>query len=168
MDVRLSAEQQALRDSAAPGRRPARPARRRRSSTTASGPPSSTPPSPRRAGASCGRAEDDGAPLASGVEAAIVAEELGRGLADAPFLGPTLAAELRRLAGAPPAAAAETVALAAGSRALAVAVDGALAAGRGGHRRRTGADAALVLVAGADGYALGSVAAARRRPSAST
>ena len=47
-------------------------------------------------------AEADGAPLASGVEAAIVAEELGRGLADAPFLGPTLAAELRRLAGAPP------------------------------------------------------------------
>ena len=43
------------------------------------------------------------APLASGVEAAIVAEELGRGLADAPFLGPTLAAELRRLAGAPAA-----------------------------------------------------------------
>ena len=41
------------------------------------------------------------APLASGVEAAIVAEELGRGLADTPFLGPTLAAELRRLAGAP-------------------------------------------------------------------
>src|SRR3546814_2840646 len=40
--------------------------------------------------------EGDG-PLASGVEAALVAEELSRGLADAPFLGPTLAAELRRL-----------------------------------------------------------------------
>ena len=46
--------------------------------------------------------EVDGAPLASGVESAIVAEELGRGLADAPFLGPTLATELRRIAGAPP------------------------------------------------------------------
>ena len=44
---------------------------------------------------------DDGAPWASGVEVAVVAEELGRGLADVPFLGPTLAAELRRLAGAP-------------------------------------------------------------------
>src|SRR5205807_1764605 len=44
-------------------------------------------------------AEDDGLPLASGVEAAIVAEELARGLADSPFLGPTLAVELRRLAG---------------------------------------------------------------------
>ena len=42
---------------------------------------------------------DGRSPLASGVEVAIVAEELGRGLADAPFLGPTLAAELRRLAG---------------------------------------------------------------------
>ena len=36
--------------------------------------------------------------VASGVEVAIVAEELGRGLADVPFLGPMLAAELRRLA----------------------------------------------------------------------
>jgi hypothetical protein len=44
--------------------------------------------------------DDDGAPLASGVEAAVVAEELGRGLADTAYLGPILAAELRRLAGA--------------------------------------------------------------------
>ena len=50
-------------------------------------------------------------PLASGVEVAIVAEELGRRLADTPFLGPTLAAELRRLAGAPAAPGPETVAL---------------------------------------------------------
>jgi alkylation response protein AidB-like acyl-CoA dehydrogenase len=56
-------------------------------------------------------ATDDGMPTASGVEAAIVAEELGRGLADAAFLGPTLAAELRRLSGAQPATSAETVAL---------------------------------------------------------
>jgi alkylation response protein AidB-like acyl-CoA dehydrogenase len=54
---------------------------------------------------------DDGGPLASAVEAAIVAEELGRGLADASFLGPTLATELRRLAGAPTGDALETVAL---------------------------------------------------------
>jgi len=55
--------------------------------------------------------EDGRAPWASAVEVAIVAEELGRGLADAPFLGATLAAELRRLAGAPPAAEPETIAL---------------------------------------------------------
>jgi len=45
-------------------------------------------------------ADETGAPWASGVETAIVAEELGRGLADAPFVGPTLAADLRRHAGA--------------------------------------------------------------------
>ena len=56
-------------------------------------------------------ATDDGTPWASAVEVALVAEELGRGLADAAFLGPTLAAELRRLAGAPPAAEPETIAL---------------------------------------------------------
>jgi len=54
---------------------------------------------------------DAGQPWASAVEAAIVAEELGRGLADAAFLGPTLAAELRRLASAPPSSSAVTVAL---------------------------------------------------------
>jgi alkylation response protein AidB-like acyl-CoA dehydrogenase len=56
-------------------------------------------------------AEADGSPLASAVEVAIVAEELARGLADTPFLGPTLAAELRRVAGAPGATGPETVAL---------------------------------------------------------
>ncbi len=53
----------------------------------------------------------DGGPLASAVEAAIVAEELARGLADASFLGPVLAGDLRRLAGAPPSDSEETVAL---------------------------------------------------------
>jgi alkylation response protein AidB-like acyl-CoA dehydrogenase len=52
-----------------------------------------------------------GAPWASAVEAAIVAEELGRGLADASFIGPTLAADLRRLSYAPAAAQLETIAL---------------------------------------------------------
>lgn len=42
---------------------------------------------------------DDGSPLASAVEVAIVAEELARGLADTAFLGPTLAVDLRRCAG---------------------------------------------------------------------
>jgi hypothetical protein len=45
------------------------------------------------------------------VEAAIIAEELGRGLADAPFIGPTLAAELRRLCATPAASSPETVVL---------------------------------------------------------
>jgi len=52
---------------------------------------------------------EDGGPWASAVEVAIVAEELARGLADAPFLGPTMAADLRRLAGAAPSADAETI-----------------------------------------------------------
>jgi hypothetical protein len=55
-----------------------------------------------------------GTPLASGVEPALLAEELGRGLADVSFLGPTLAAELRRVAGAPAAPSVETVGLDAG------------------------------------------------------
>lgn len=64
------------------------------------------------------------APLASAVEAAIVAEELGRGLADVAFVGPTLAAELRRLAGAPAASSTETVGLLADLSAPAVATVG--------------------------------------------
>ena len=61
------------------------------------------------------------------------AEELARGLADAPFLGPTLAAELRRLAGAPAASEPETVALSADLTTLAV---GRADAGRRLRRRR--------------------------------
>jgi hypothetical protein len=70
---------------------------------------------------------DDGAPLGSAVDVAIIAGELGRGLADAPFLGPTLAAELRRLAGAPIAAHLETVALTADLGGLARDGSGAIA-----------------------------------------
>ncbi len=110
MDVRFSPEQEALRDSAA-------------QIVDRLGPRSVAElDDPERADkleaavASAGWrelrvAEAGGAPLASGVEVAIVAEELGRRLADAPFLGPTLAAELRRLAGAPAATVPETVAL---------------------------------------------------------
>lgn len=43
--------------------------------------------------------DGDGGPVASGVEVGIVARALGRSLADAPFVGPTLAADLARLAG---------------------------------------------------------------------
>jgi hypothetical protein len=110
MDVRLSPEQQALRDGAAQVADRLGP-----KAVGQLGEPS------RRAklGAAVDEsgwrelrlATEGGAPLASGVEPAIVAEELGRGLADTSFLGPTLAAELRRLAGAPPSEVAETVVL---------------------------------------------------------
>ncbi|HXW35826.1 MAG TPA: acyl-CoA dehydrogenase family protein [Acidimicrobiales bacterium] len=55
--------------------------------------------------------DDGGGPLASAVEVAIVAEQLARGRCDVAFVGPTLAADLRRLAGAPDATTPETVAL---------------------------------------------------------
>jgi hypothetical protein len=45
----------------------------------------------------------DGAPLAGGVEAAIIADALGAAVADVAFAGPVLAAELARRAGASPA-----------------------------------------------------------------
>lgn len=44
----------------------------------------------------------DGTPLASGVEAAIVADALGETVADVPFAGPLLAADLARRAGVAP------------------------------------------------------------------
>ncbi len=44
----------------------------------------------------------DGDPLASGVEAAIIADALGETVADVPFAGPILAADLARRAGAHP------------------------------------------------------------------
>ena len=94
-----------------PDRRSVRPARGRGSSTTSSEPPSSTPPSKPPGGASCAPTTSSGSPWASGVEVAIVAEELARGLADAPFPGPTLAAELRRAAGLPFDGVRETVAM---------------------------------------------------------
>ena len=44
----------------------------------------------------------DGAPLTSAVEAAIIADALGEAVADVPFAGPTLAADLARRAGVRP------------------------------------------------------------------
>ena len=46
--------------------------------------------------------DGDGAPLASGVEAAIIAEALAEAVADVPFAGPVLAADLARRAHARP------------------------------------------------------------------
>ncbi|HUJ67183.1 MAG TPA: hypothetical protein VLX59_16680, partial [Acidimicrobiales bacterium] len=108
MDVRFSAEQQALRDAAAHlstrwGPRNVRDlddGERAAKLEAAVG----------SSGWRELRAAGEGtAPLASGVEAAIVAEELGRALADTAFIGPTLAADLRRRAGAEPAGRLETV-----------------------------------------------------------
>jgi alkylation response protein AidB-like acyl-CoA dehydrogenase len=155
MDVRLSPEQRALRDSVA-------------QAIGRTGPKSVADLADRERAAKLDaaieasgwrelRAAADGAnPLASAVEVALVAEELARGLADAPFLGPTLAADLRRLAGAPTAITPETVLLTAdltgpapmphpADPALAVAVD----AGN--------APAALALVPAATGAVLVTV-----------
>lgn len=46
--------------------------------------------------------DGDGGPLASGVEAALIAEALGETVADVAFAGPVLAADLARRAGASP------------------------------------------------------------------
>lgn len=99
---------------------------------------------------------DDGTPWASGVEAALVAEELGRGLADAPYLGPTLAAELRRLAGAPTAPAPETVALTTDLTSLAC-LAGPTAAGTVVVDAE-GASTALALAPAAGGHTLVQIA----------
>lgn len=48
-------------------------------------------------------------PYGSGVDVAIIAEQLGRGLVDVAFIGPTLAAELRRLAALAPSDTPEAV-----------------------------------------------------------
>lgn len=94
--------------------------------------------------------DDHGRPLASAVEVAIVAEELARGPADTPFLGPSLAAELLRAAGAGPAAPpGATVALSfdlsepAGSPEDGVAIDAA------------SATSALLIVASGEGWSIG-------------
>jgi alkylation response protein AidB-like acyl-CoA dehydrogenase len=102
---------------------------------------------------------DDGRPWASAVEVAVVAEELGRGLADTAFLGPTMAADLRRLAGAPPATTPETIALGPDLSEPAVA-PGALGRGAVALDARA-ATSALVLVAEGDGYAIGAITVGR-------
>lgn len=91
-------------------------------------------------------------PLASAVEVGIVAEALGWGVADTAFVGPTLAAELRRLAGAPAAEAPETVGLTPDLSTLAEAGDALVAVDA------AGATQALVLSPVAGGHALATVA----------
>jgi hypothetical protein len=101
-------------------------------------------------------ATDDGSPLASGVEVGLVGEELARGLADTAYLGPTLAAELRRLAGAPAAPTPETVALGPDLADVVVVESGSHPADATVLDAR-GARTALVLVPTDDGAALGQV-----------
>lgn len=101
-------------------------------------------------------ADDSGAPWASAVEVAIVAEALAHGRADASFVGPTLAAELRRLTGAPEARGRETVALTADLSALAVVGQPAVALDAFGDTT------ALVLIPAVAGWSLGTVPVAAR------
>jgi alkylation response protein AidB-like acyl-CoA dehydrogenase len=152
MDVRFSPEQQALRDSAAQivDRLGPKAVRDLDDTERIAKLEAAVEASGWRELRSSG---EGSAPLASAVEAAIVAEEMARGLADAPFLGPTLAAELRRLAGAEPATSPETVALAPDLSALA---EGA-APPRAVAIDARNATSALVL---ADGNALAAVALA--------
>jgi alkylation response protein AidB-like acyl-CoA dehydrogenase len=96
--------------------------------------------------------DSTGRPWASGVEVGIVAEELGRGLADAAYLGPTLA-------GAPAAAGPEAIALVPDLSDLAAAARpaGDVLAGPAVAVDVRGTAATLVLVPGDGGYALGEI-----------
>jgi Acyl-CoA dehydrogenase, C-terminal domain len=150
MDVRLSTEQRALRDSVAQVVGHLGPA------TVGALDDAERTAKLDAAVAAAGwrdlrSADDDGRPWASGVEVAVIAEQLGRGLADTAFVGATLAAELRRLAGAKAATVPETVLLTADLGALAVTPTGAVAIDA------AGATAALVLVTEGAGWSLGSV-----------
>jgi alkylation response protein AidB-like acyl-CoA dehydrogenase len=99
---------------------------------------------------------ETGAPVASAVEVAVVAEELGRRSVDVAYLGPTLAAELRRRAGVAPSGSLETVALTAGLGEPAVAVDGVLVSDAVALDTR-GSSTALVLTPGPGGSGLAEV-----------
>jgi alkylation response protein AidB-like acyl-CoA dehydrogenase len=99
-------------------------------------------------------ATEDGSAWGSGVEVALVAEELGRRLADTSFLGPTLAAEFRRLAGAPAASEQETVAFAGGLGDAAVA-RGGLVPPDAVALDAQGATTAVLLVPDGDRFSLG-------------
>jgi len=170
MDARLSAEQRALREAAARLARDlgpgsvgdlgnARRVARLDAAVAAAG------WRELRAASGDGAAE----PLASAVDAALVAEELARGLADVTFLGPTLAAELRRLAGAAEASTLETVALTPALTGLASAPAPAPATDNGTADTAVAIDSAgctsaLLLVAGPDGAELATVALSAGKP----
>lgn len=144
MDVRFSAEQRALRDSVTQVVRDLGPR------TVAALDDHERAAKLDAAVAAAGwrelrQAAAEGQPFASGVEAAIIAEELGRGLADVSFLGPTLAAELRRIVGAPPTLEPETVLLSTDLTRLATTPEG-LAPEVWSDQQALFADATLCLV----------------------
>jgi alkylation response protein AidB-like acyl-CoA dehydrogenase len=103
--------------------------------------------------------DDDGtgAPLAGGVEGAIVADALGGSVADVAFAGPVLAGDLARRAGCEPAEG-RTVAFAPDLGAAAVAPGATLTAPvvRVDDATET-PGTALVLVPDGDGFALGEI-----------
>jgi alkylation response protein AidB-like acyl-CoA dehydrogenase len=102
-----------------------------------------------------------GAPLASGVEAAIIADALGEGVADVPFAGPALAADLARRAGAQPLDGA-VVAFSADLLDAAVVLRGATeAAIHVVDAPAAGPATAYVLAPEGDGYRLATVEVAR-------
>jgi len=113
MDVRLSPEQEALRDSAMRLVDQLGP-----HSVGDLGDPERTAKLDAAVTAAGWRelraAAEGDAPIASGVEVGIIAEALGRRLADVSFFGPTMASELRRMAGAPATGELETVVFDAG------------------------------------------------------
>jgi len=100
-------------------------------------------------------AGEGGGPLASGVEVGIIAEELGRGLADVSFFGPILASELRRMAGASDGDGPETVLLTVDLLSVARADGGRVLSGVAVDVQ--GCTRALLLAPGPDGDRLAQV-----------
>jgi alkylation response protein AidB-like acyl-CoA dehydrogenase len=101
MDVRLTSEQEVLRDSAARlvdqlGPRTTADLLDEERSTKLNAALEATGWREMRS------ASEQGGPWSTAVEASLVAQEMGRGPADTPFVGPTLAADLRRLLGRSP------------------------------------------------------------------
>lgn len=97
--------------------------------------------------------EGGGAPLAGGVEAAIIAEALGEAVADVPFTGPVLAADLFRRAGASPEDGA-VVGFSSGLVDAAVVPGAAVPTPIHAVDCAPGSQAAYVLVPEGDGYQL--------------
>ena len=85
----------------------------------------------------------------------ILAEALGRGLAEVSFFGPTLASELRRMAGVAASGVLETVVFDPGLTSVARVVPGGAAQGVAVDGQ--GASRALLLIVGADGAHLAQV-----------
>jgi Acyl-CoA dehydrogenase, C-terminal domain len=164
MDVRLSAEQLALRDSVAQVAERFGPRSvtdlddlDRKAKLDAAVEASGW----RELRASAGQ---EGRPLASAVEVAIVAEELARCLGDVSYIGPTLAKDLRRLAGESEVRFKETVAVAPDLSSIARVIDGLLPSKCIGIDV-TGCQNALVLVVEGSRQTVGTAEIARSLPS---